>query len=207
MRDHALWKNQLIGSYPLGAIGGTGPSNPLLRTSSASGTVRANTVYSERSLGIRPPPGSLGELELWDMSNLNDSRYAYRLRSSNNSLFFKVQNTDVAEVSFRYFKPLYGVAYQKTLRTATFNHWHWDHTSICDASSGAITANLGHSSATLDGRIHVFKKVDATANTVTIDPAGSETIDGSLTKVLNAQWKYIVIQSHNGNWIVVGDNL
>jgi len=53
----------------------------------------------------------------------------------------------------------------------------------------------------ITGRIYVVKKFDASANTVTVDGAGTETIDGAATVVLSTQYARAVIQAVNGNWI------
>lgn len=47
-----------------------------------------------------------------------------------------------------------------------------------------------------------FKKIQA-AGAITIDGSGSETIDGALTAVLNAQNESITIVSDNANWMII----
>lgn len=51
--------------------------------------------------------------------------------------------------------------------------------------------------------VYTIKKVDASANAVTIDANAAETIDGSLTQVLSTQWQAITIQSDGTSWIVL----
>jgi len=82
-----------------------------------------------------------------------------------------------------------------------------DYTILVDASGGNRIINLPSSASSTIGRIYTIKKIDSSANTVTIDGSGSETIDGSTTKVLSAQWKYITIQSAgNGTWAIIANN-
>lgn len=74
-----------------------------------------------------------------------------------------------------------------------------------DAAGAARTITLP-AAAGINGRQYTLKKIDATANTVTVDPTGAETIDGAATYVLSVQWKYVVLVSNGANWIIVGNN-
>jgi hypothetical protein len=75
-------------------------------------------------------------------------------------------------------------------------------TVLCNATSGAITVNLPTASSTT-GRIYVIKKIDSSANAVTIDGSGAETIDGATTVSLSAQWNYRSIQSNGTSWFII----
>jgi hypothetical protein len=75
---------------------------------------------------------------------------------------------------------------------------------ICNATSGAITINLPAAATAGNGfRIYV-KKTDATANAVTIDGSGSETIDGSTTLALSSRYNFAQIVCDGSNWHVIG---
>lgn len=71
-----------------------------------------------------------------------------------------------------------------------------------DATAGAKTVLLP-AAATVTGKIYIIKKTDATANTVTVDGAASETIDGSLTKVLDKRYDFIHVVSNGTNWDMI----
>lgn len=72
--------------------------------------------------------------------------------------------------------------------------------NICgDATAGAFTISLP-SAVGLAGMLFEFKKIDASANFVTVDPAGAETIDGALTVDLKKQWDCVAIRSDGANW-------
>ena len=72
--------------------------------------------------------------------------------------------------------------------------------NICgDATLGAFTISLP-SAVGLDGMCFEFKKIDASAFFVTIDPAGAQTIDGALTVDLKKQYDCVVIRSDGTNW-------
>ena len=45
-----------------------------------------------------------------------------------------------------------------------------------------------------------IKKIDSSANTVTIDAAGANTIDGVATKVISTQYDKLTIQWDGTNW-------
>lgn len=70
-----------------------------------------------------------------------------------------------------------------------------------DASGAAVTVNLP--SAAPNPVVYTIVKIDATANTVTVDGAGSETINGATTKVLTTQWESVTIRSDGSNWIAI----
>jgi hypothetical protein len=75
-------------------------------------------------------------------------------------------------------------------------------TQLTDASAGAFTVNLPAATAAL-GLIYNLKKIDASANAVTIDANASETIDGALTLALTTQWQSTRIQSNGTAWFVL----
>lgn len=87
-------------------------------------------------------------------------------------------------------------------KTATFTASRVAELYLCDATSGAITANLP--AATGSGLQLVFIKTDASGNAVTVDGSGSETINGATTKVLAARYdKVTVIDAASGVWYIV----
>jgi hypothetical protein len=82
-----------------------------------------------------------------------------------------------------------------------------DYTIICNMDSGSITVNLPqHNSGifSISGRMYTIKKLGA-GNTLTIDGSGT-TIDGSLTKELTTNYKYITIQSNGSAWHIISEN-
>ena len=74
--------------------------------------------------------------------------------------------------------------------------------ALCDCTSNNITINLPAAS-TASGLQYHIKKIDASANTLTIDGNGSETIDGSLTKVISTQYNSITVVSDGSNWFII----
>ena len=54
-------------------------------------------------------------------------------------------------------------------------------------------------------KLFTIKKIDASANAVTIDADGAETIDGALTQSLPAQWNYITVRGNSTGWNIVAN--
>lgn len=77
-----------------------------------------------------------------------------------------------------------------------------DRTVDVDASGGNRLVNLPTAAS---ARYHTYKvrKLDASANTVTVDPAGAETINGASTFVLSNQFDAIIFQSNGTTWIIL----
>ena len=70
---------------------------------------------------------------------------------------------------------------------------------FANATDGAITVNLP-TAVGISGRRYIIKKTDSSANAVTVDGNGSQTIDGSTTKILLNQYDCIEIYSDGANW-------
>lgn len=73
---------------------------------------------------------------------------------------------------------------------------------LVDASGSAITVNLPTAIGNT-GKALVIKKIDLTANVVTLDGSGSQTIDQSLTWLLTIPNEAIRIISDGSNWQIV----
>lgn len=73
---------------------------------------------------------------------------------------------------------------------------------LADATSAVITVNLPAASGKA-GRLYTIKKIDASANKVTIDGNASETIDGATTKDLLAQYDVMRLVCDGANWHIV----
>lgn len=82
-----------------------------------------------------------------------------------------------------------------TTTTLTTSHYY----IAADATSGSFSLNLPAAS-TVTERVYIIKKIDSSANTVTVDPNSTETIDGSTTVVLSQQYQTIWIVSNGSNW-------
>lgn len=88
-------------------------------------------------------------------------------------------------------------------QTATYTALPSDRAITMSAAAAARTVNL-YSAANEKGREIVVKKIDNTANAVTVDAAGSETIDGALAYALTVANQFVRLVSDGANWLVVG---
>ena len=70
--------------------------------------------------------------------------------------------------------------------TASGNVLGTDYLILADATAGAVTVTLPKASDSL-GRILLVKKLDASANAVTIDGDGTETIDNLASVAITTQ--------------------
>ena len=71
-----------------------------------------------------------------------------------------------------------------------------------DASSAAVTITLP-TAADNEGRVLHIKKIDSSANNVTVDGEGSETIDDQATKVISAQYSDMRIVCDGTAWFIL----
>lgn len=73
---------------------------------------------------------------------------------------------------------------------------------LCDATTGAITVTLPAASGNA-GRLYHIKKIDSSANIVTVDANGSEEIDEGLTAVVANQFGDLTIVCDGSAWHVL----
>ena len=99
-----------------------------------------------------------------------------------------------------------GISFAYTSKTGAYTATSADHAIACDASGGAFTVTLPGAASVGAGFMLVIKKVDSSANAVTVDGSGAETIDGALTYSLASQWKYVALMSNGAGWLVMANN-
>ena len=90
---------------------------------------------------------------------------------------------------------------ETTTKTAAYTLTATDSVILADATAAAFTVTLPSPSG-ISGRQYTIKKIDASANAVTIASA-SGNIDGAATKILSAQWQAAQMVSDGVNWFVV----
>ena len=86
-------------------------------------------------------------------------------------------------------------------KTATYTLAATDSVILADATAAVFTVTLP-SAAGVTGRQYTIKKVDSSANAVTIASAAGN-IDGAATKSLTAQWQAVRVVSDGINWYVI----
>lgn len=87
--------------------------------------------------------------------------------------------------------------------TANYTASATDYTIIAKPSAANITIALP-AAASSSGRIYIIKRVSANRN-VTINPNGSELIDGSLTFLIGTNYNSVMIQCDGTAWYIIAN--
>jgi hypothetical protein len=74
-----------------------------------------------------------------------------------------------------------------------------DYIVLCDATAGVVTLTLPAAAAS-QGRKLVAKKTDASANAVTVDGNGAETVDGAASVSITARYDSVSVISDGTTW-------
>lgn len=77
-----------------------------------------------------------------------------------------------------------------------------DDVILVDASGGPVVISLPAVAAET-GKVYDIKKVDSSANTVTLDPDGAETIDEVSSKVITVQYESFTIVNDGTEWWLI----
>lgn len=98
---------------------------------------------------------------------------------------------------------LTGAGYQGSLVTknSAYTITGNDEFIKADATSGAFNITLP-TAIGRQGQTYTIKKVDATANVVTVNTTASQTVDGAATYLLDANNKWVTVTSDNANWLI-----
>ena len=78
-----------------------------------------------------------------------------------------------------------------------------DELVLVDASGGPVTITLQRADGS-GGKRFCIKKVDSSANVVTVEPQPGQTIDGGASETVSAQNEFVDLVSDNENWVVIG---
>ena len=108
----------------------------------------------------------------------------------------KTVTFDVLQTAIRDFAGGLSVAYKTVAGDVTLTAD--DCFVLMNPAAAARTVTLP-SAATLPNKLFMIRS-SSSSNTVTIDPAGSETINGASTVVLKAANDYIIFVSDGTNW-------
>ena len=142
------------------------------------------------------------------VNQTSDSLVDFRVESDNQTHMLFVDGSE-DKVGISTGTPHSGLQIDNSIafaaRAITQNHTvtAGDHTIFANATSTNITVTLP-TAANIMGRQYIIKRVDSSGNNVTIDPDGSETIEGAATMILDSG-RSVVIQSDNNNWWIVAE--
>lgn len=74
---------------------------------------------------------------------------------------------------------------------------------LANATSAAFTVTLPSTASVPTGRRFAIKKVDSSANAVSVNTTSSQTIDGGTTYSLSTQWQSLSVVSDGTNWVII----
>jgi hypothetical protein len=167
---------------------------PLRGTSTFDGAILFGSANDDFAIGVNGPGDHSGSEQLFFKSGAGVNDYMYmsggNLNVTNGSV-----NTDgvlSGNVQTQTFSP--------NVTDITSNHTITDGEMILlvDATSGSVTVEIPN---TYIGLHVTVKKIDASINTVTIDPEGSIEVEFATTSVLVTQGQTLVIvKGDSGDW-------
>lgn len=120
-------------------------------------------------------------------------------RGSNNSSAALIQTDGVTDC-WAADSNLVNQAVRTVTTTATAGQF--DYTVLGNATGGAFTITLP-AAASNPNRILAFKKIDSSANAVTVKGNAAELIDAANTNVLSAQYAAILIHCDGTQWWII----
>lgn len=152
-------------------------------------------------VGYRSGPGVVTQLT-------NSSAFGFRaLVSASNSLALGGIGADVVSVGIGFAAPNSRLQVSGAIstpiatKTVAYPVVSTDGTILVDATAAPVTITLP-TPVGIDGRRYTVKKIDATANLVTIATAAG-TIDGAATKTTAVQYTSFDFVSNGANWFIV----
>jgi hypothetical protein len=92
-----------------------------------------------------------------------------------------------------------------TSKTGAYTATATDEYISADATSAAFQITLP-TAVSKTGQTYTIKRINSGANAVTVGTTSSQTIDGSTTYSLSAQYKYVSVISNGSNWLIIANN-
>ena len=89
---------------------------------------------------------------------------------------------------------------KNTAYTATAN----DETILANVSAGAFAITLP-TAVGAPGKTYCIKKIDSSANAVTVNTTSAQTIDGATSRLLTNQYDAIQVQGDGSNWFIIAN--
>jgi len=185
LRNSARWS--LVGGSTKALFKFTGSAfGQTVIMSRGDGSVVQNNTFTSTNAQVR--------LDIIGSVNQNLASYPSTHSGFTTGFFLPLTLTNVAALAY----------YTKTKAVADspYTLLSEDGYLRANAVGGNMTINLP--AAVGNGRLVSIKKIDSSANTVTIDGSGSETIDGATTYVLTTQYQGVqIIDCASGVWDII----
>ena len=172
-----------------GTLGGTGSTGVQGGTGSTGSTGPVGPQGNDGVQGVSGPQGFVGVQGMQGTTGSTGSTGATGVQGNTGANgpqgFFGYQgpagSTQVGAIR--------NVSTSQTVLTS-------DYSILVDASSGPITITLLPAATPQLGQMFQVKKIDSSANAVTIKGNGSETIDGVNTQVFATQYEALLVQTN-----------
>lgn len=87
-------------------------------------------------------------------------------------------------------------------KSANYTAQTSDDLVLADTSGAAWTLAL-YTAVGNNGRVLRVKKISSDVNALTIDPSGTQTVDGALTTTVNTQYEEMTLVSDGSNWQIL----
>jgi len=100
-----------------------------------------------------------------------------------------------------------GARFGIVTKTGNYTTTDTDHTILADASGGAITITLlapASAFSSPNGGVFIVKKIDATANNVTVQVSGGANMDSFVSIAISTQWAGRQFQSNGTQYYITG---
>lgn len=94
------------------------------------------------------------------------------------------------------------ITFNTSTKTSNYTAATSDTVLLADAASGNVTITLPTAS-TASGYRFFVKRIDGSANSVSVQRSGSDTIDGVASQSLDVQYTSITIVSNGSNWFII----
>lgn len=186
-------------------------SNRLNLTTGAFWLTNSGTLTNVRIVNnTARTTGTVG----WNLTSITGLRFAGNDSTTASGTTTNIQNT-CSNVSYIYNTESGGAANFNSVavaiaklpssvtKTANYTVTRIDDIIRVDATSGNLTMTLFSAATVAAGFRVTIKKIDATANTMTIATTGGETIDGGASVVTGVQYTSYTLDSNGTNWEIV----
>lgn len=84
-------------------------------------------------------------------------------------------------------------------KTGNYSVLEEDTTILVNAAGGVVTLSLP-TAVGIAGKVFNFKKIDSSANVVSISASGAELIDGAGSMNLTVQYEAVILRGDGANW-------
>jgi lysophospholipase L1-like esterase len=175
------------------SINGGARTNRRLRMQTAGLDRWAWVVNAYNETGVARAGSDL-ELVAYDDAGALYS-YAIKVIRSNGHLLIN----SLSDYAFLTVGGSLATAYHTVSAALTLNHTH--HTVECTANTFTITLPTA---AGINGREYIV--LNSGTGVITLNTSSAQTINGSASYTMSAQWKRVKVKSNGTNWVIIENN-